>query len=165
MDRIRGREPRPLQSPAAGALAALVRYSTSRLRQNQRGTHPRPRRAPCVPNSVNVIATVEHFRRGWSGVLEGCGMIDPQTRLLALFFASLKEILEITLVEAAKSKGHDGLAWLDRYESEIIFQAKQTHTHGMSFEDEAHDVGALIDVLKLIFATARGRLAERTDGD
>jgi hypothetical protein len=91
--------------------------------------------------------------------------INPQTRILGLLVGSLKEILEITLVEAARAKGSDGLAWLDRFESEIIFQAKQTYSEGMPLEDEARDVGILIDVLKLIFATARGRLAERTDGD
>jgi len=92
-------------------------------------------------------------------------VIDPQKRAHGLLFGAVKEILERTLVEAAKSKGSDGLPWLDRYESEIIFLAKQTYSEGMSLEDEARDVGILIDVLKLIFATARGRLAERTDGD
>jgi hypothetical protein len=91
--------------------------------------------------------------------------VNLQTRILGFLVGSLKEILERTLVEAAKSKGSDGLPWLDRYESELIFLAKQTHSEGMPLEDEAKSVGFLIDVLKLIFATARGRLAERTDGD
>jgi hypothetical protein len=91
--------------------------------------------------------------------------VSPQTRLLALLFAALKEILENTLVEAAKSKGDDGLAWLDRYESEIIFLAKQTHSEGLALEDEAKDVGNLINVLKLIFATARRRLTEGANKD
>jgi len=77
-------------------------------------------------------------------------------RVLALLFGAVKEILERTLVETANAKGADGSAWLGRYESELIFMAKQTYTDGMSIENEAKDIGFLIEVLKLIFATARG---------
>jgi hypothetical protein len=57
-------------------------------------------------------------------------VIEPQLRVLGLLFGSLKEVLERTLVEAAKSKGPDGLAWLERYESEIIFLAKRRTLKG-----------------------------------
>jgi hypothetical protein len=69
------------------------------------------------------------------------------------------------LVEAARAKGSDGLAWLDSFESQVIFEAKQTHSEGMSIEDEARDVGGLIKILELVFATARRDLANCTNGD
>ena len=64
----------------------------------------------------------------------------------SVLFNALKEILEPTFVEAARSKGSDGLGWLNRHKSEMIFLAKQ-NTEEMSLEDEAKDASGLIQVL------------------
>jgi hypothetical protein len=49
---------------------------------------------------------------------------DKNTVLLGFLFGSLKEILEITLLEAAEAKGDGGLAWLALREEELVFPSK-----------------------------------------
>jgi hypothetical protein len=82
------------------------------------------------------------------------------------FMGSLKEILEMTLAETVRSKGSEGARWLEQYESELILSAKRnTHSLGLSYDDEANLVSSLIELLKYIFAVARRDLAEGGEDD
>jgi hypothetical protein len=97
-----------------------------------------------------------------SGLLANKAGLALERIKLVFLVGSLKEILEMTLAEAVRSKGSDGPRWLEQYESELILSAKQnTHSQGLSYEDEAKTVSGLIDLLKYIFAVARGDLAKR----
>lgn len=89
-------------------------------------------------------------------------MSDVKIQLFILTMANLAlaAALSETLVLLSGSRGREDLGWLDELEAKFIGDLKNSHTEGLSEENEVEIMDGALAFLKTCMDDARSRIAE-----
>jgi hypothetical protein len=85
--------------------------------------------------------------------------------ILSMTNHALVAALSDALVSLSGFRGREDLGWLDELEAKFIDDLKNSHTEGLSEENEVKVVDGALAFLRFAIEEARSRIAEAAEDD